>query len=534
MLALRTTRTAAWTAALLLVVALAQGSRAAQPAADAPFDIVIRNGRVIDGMGNPWRRADIAVRGGRVVAVGRVEGPATRTIDATGQFVTPGFIDVHSHAAEGLAEGLHHAQPLLAQGITTAVLNPDGGGPADLAAQRARYEKTGLGVNAALFVPHGGVRQVVLGMDDRAPSGPELARMADLVRAGMKAGGIGLSSGPYYAPGSYAKTDEFVALSKVAAEFGGVYSSHIRDEGDYTVGVVAAVQEVIDIAEQAGLPGIVTHMKALGVASWGLSVAASTRIDRARERGVEVYADQYAYEASGTGIVGALVPRWALVGGRTQLMERIKGSLRPKLAAEIRTNVARRGGGEALVVSRYEPNPSYEGRTLGSIAKERNRPIEELALDLLIEGDASLVSFNMSEADIEHIMKQPYTMTCTDGTLVPMNEGKPHPRAYGAFPRKLRLYVRERGVVDWAFAIRSMTSLPATVFGMKDRGVIREGAWADLLVFDPAKVADTATYTDPHQLAVGMTYVLVNGVPTRDKDQPTQALPGKVVVPERR
>jgi N-acyl-D-amino-acid deacylase len=506
---------------------------AAQPANGAAYDLVIRHGRVIDGMGNPWRHADVAIRDGRIAAVGRVSGAATREIDAASRFVTPGFIDVHSHAGEGLTAGLHHAQPLLAQGITTAVLNPDGGGPTDIAAQREIFRRSGTGVNVALFVPHGSVRQQILGMEDRAPSAAELSRMVALAKAGMEAGAIGLSTGPYYAPGSYAKTDELVALAKVAADYGGVYSSHIRDEGDYSVGLLAAVQEVIDIADQARLPGIVTHMKALGAASWGLSVAATTRIDLARQRGIEVYADQYAYEASGTGIVGALVPRWAQAGGETQLRERIMGGLRPKLAAEIRANVARRGGGEALLVSRFPPNEAYEGRTLAAIAAERGRPIEEVAMDLVLEGDAGLVSFNMSEADIVHIMRQPYTMTCTDGTLVPMHEGKPHPRAYGAFPRKLRVYVRERGVIDWAFAIRSMTSLPATVFGMKDRGVIREGAWADLLVFDPQTVTDTATYTDPHQLAAGMAYVLVNGVLARDDDRPTTSLSGRIVGPER-
>jgi N-acyl-D-aspartate/D-glutamate deacylase len=518
------------------VVALSLASMLAQPAVQpaARFDLLIRGGRVLDGSGNPWRYVDIAVRGDRIAAMGRLEGAtATRVIDARGLVVTPGFIDVHSHAGPGLSESLNTAEPLVAQGITTAMVNPDGGGPVDIAAQRAGYEKQGVGVNVALFVPHGSIRREVLGMEDRAPTDAELSRMVEQVRAGMAAGGIGLSSGLYYAPGSYAKTEEVIAMAKPAAEAGGVYQSHIRDESDYTVGLVAAVDEVIRIAEEARLPGIVTHMKALGPASWGLTVAATTHIEAARARGVEVYADQYPYEASGTGITGALVPRWAQVGGADLMRERIFGPERPKLLAEVRTNIARRGGASTLQFARYEVDPSIEGKRLDEVARAMGKPPEEAALDLLAKGDAGLVSFNMSERDIEQIMRKDYTMTCTDGDLVPMHEGKPHPRAYGAFPRKLKRYVRERGVVDWAFAIRSMTSLPATVFGLKDRGVLREAALADILVFDEAEVGDEATYTDPHRLSVGMRFVLVNGRLVRDGDQPTKALPGRVVVPER-
>jgi N-acyl-D-aspartate/D-glutamate deacylase len=355
-----------------------------------------------------------------------------------------------------------------------------------------------------------------------------------MVRQGMRAGAVGLSSGLYYAPGSYAKTDEVVALARMAAQFGGVYASHIRDEGDYSVGVVAAVQEVITIAEQAGLIGVVTHMKALGPANHGLSLALIERIEAARRRGVQVYADQYPYNASGTGIGGALIPRWAQVGGRDAMLRRIRGDERQKLVAEVRTNIERRGGADTLVISRYPPDPSFEGRSIGELARRAGRPPEEYSLELLQRSDASLVSFNMSERDIELIMRQPWTMTSTDGDLVPMGEGKPHPRAYGAFPRKLRLYVRDRGVVDWPFAIRSMTSLPAQVFGLKDRGQIRPNGFADVLIFDPAKVNDAATYQEPHQLAEGMTYVFVNGELVRDSGKPTTLLPGRVLTPERR
>jgi N-acyl-D-amino-acid deacylase len=500
------------------------------------FDVLIRNGHVFDGNGNPWILADIGITGDRIRAVGRLPGAsAARVIDAAGLTIAPGFIDVHSHAGPGLAtDGLKHGLPLLAQGITSVLVNPDGGGPTDLEAQRNRYRRQGIGPNVGLFVPHGSIRQNVMGMSDHDPDSEQIAKMVDMVRQGMRAGAIGLSSGLYYAPGSYSKTDEVIAMARMAAQFGGVYASHIRDEGDYNVGVLAAVQEVITIAEQAGLIGVVTHMKALGPASHGLSLALIERIEAARARGVQVYADQYPYNASGTGISGALVPRWAQVGGRDALLRRIRGAERPKVVAEVKANIERRGGAETLVISRYSPDTSIEGRNIAELARKAGRAPEDYSLDLLERAEASLVSFNMSERDIELIMRQPWTMTCTDGDLVPMNQGKPHPRAYGAFPRKLRLYVRDRNVIDLPFAIRSMTSLPAQVFALKDRGQIRPGAFADVLIFDPARVNDAATYVEPHQLAEGMTYIFVNGELMRDNGKFTQALAGRVLTPERK
>jgi N-acyl-D-aspartate/D-glutamate deacylase len=503
--------------------------------AQAPrYDVLIRNGRVLDGSGNPWRTADIGIRGGRIADMGRLpRAEAARVIDANGLTVAPGFVDVHSHAAEGLAGDLKTAHQLLAQGITTVALNPDGGGPIDLRAQRIGFEQRGVGVNVALYVPHGAIRREVIGMADREPTPDELGRMQTLARRGMEAGGIGLSSGLYYAPGSYARTEEVIALAKIAGEMGGVYESHIRDEADYSIGVVAAVEEVIRISEEAHIPGIVAHMKALGPASWGLSMALVERIAQARDRGVEVYADQYPYDASGTGIVGALVPRWAEVGGRSELIKRIEGADHERLAADMRRSLERRGGAGRLVISVYRADPSLEGQSLAAVAEAMGKPPEEAAMALLLKGDASLVSFNMSERDIELIMRQPFTMTCTDGDLLPFGQGKPHPRGNGAFARKLRVYVGERGVIDLAFAVRSMTSLPASVLGLKDRGMLRPGAWADVLVFDPARVRDTATYQEPHQMAEGMEYVLVNGVVAKDAGIFTDKLGGKVVTPER-
>jgi N-acyl-D-amino-acid deacylase len=500
------------------------------------FDVLVRNGRILDGTGNPWRRADIGIRGDRIVAVGTLRGAQAATvIDARERYVTPGFIDPHSHAGPGLATpALRQGRPLLAQGITTAFVNPDGGGPVDIAGQRAAFGRDKVGVNVGLFVPHGSVRRAVLEMSDRDPAPCEVDRMVELTRQGMRAGAVGLSSGLYYAPGSYSKTAEVIAMARAAAEFGGVYQSHIRDEADYSVGLVAAVDEVIEIAEKGGITGVVTHMKALGKTSWGLSRTIVQHIEAARARGVEVLADQYPYEASGTGIVGALMPRWAQAGGRDAMLRRINGELRPKVRDEVAGNIARRGGADTLLVSRYAPDPSIEGQRIGALAQKAGKAPEDYVLDLLARGDASLVSFNMQEDDIALIMRQPWTMTCTDGDLVPMDEGKPHPRAYGAFPRKLELYVRERGVVDLPFAIRSMTSLTAATYGIKDRGVIRPGAFADLLVFDLAKIDDVSTYEQPHQLAAGMDTILVNGQVVRSEGVWSDALPGRVVTPDRR
>ena len=518
----------------LVAIVIAVSSLSAQT--PQSFDILIRNGRVLDGTGNPWYRADIGITGDRIRAVGLLPQATAKTvIDARDRYVTPGFIDVHSHAGGGLATAaLKHGQPLLAQGLTTVFVNPDGGGPVDLAAQRAAYEAGRIGANVAMLVPHGSIRREVMGMSDRDPDAADLAKMVELTRQGMLAGGFGLSSGLYYAPGSYSKTAEVVAMARATAPFGGVYSSHIRDESDYTIGVVAAVQEVIDIAEQAGVIGVVSHMKALGPASWGLSTTLVENIERARRRGVQVFADQYPYEASGTGIVGALIPRSAQVGGRDAMMKRITGELRQEIRDEVRRNIVRRGGADTLMISRYTANPSFEGQRLSALAAKAGVAPEEYALQLLEQGDASLVSFNMSEGDIEGIMRQPWTMTCTDGDLVPMGVGKPHPRAYGAFARKLKRYVHERGTLDLAAAIRSMTTLPATVFGVKDRGQLRAGAFADVVIFDLAKVNDAATYENPHQLAEGIDDVIVNGELARQNGVFSAALAGRVLRPERR
>ncbi|MHB1327660.1 MAG: N-acyl-D-amino-acid deacylase family protein, partial [Gemmatimonadales bacterium] len=349
-------------------------------------------------------------------------------------------------------------------------------------------------------------------MADRAPSAAELERMRNMVQAGMAAGAFGLSSGPYYAPGSYAKTDELITLAQIASQHRGVYASHIRDESDYSIGLLGAIEEVIQISETAKLPGVVTHIKALGPNVWGFSMAAIDRIERARARGVEVFADQYPWDASSTGLSAALVPRWAQVGGDSAMIRRFDDPKeRDRLRAEMRVNLARRGGADRLMMSRHQADASLEGKTLAQIAASRNVDAIDAAIAILKAGGSGVVSFNMIEDDIAGFMRRPWTITSSDGGLGPMGEGVPHPRAYGTYPRKLRLYVKERGVVGLEAAIRSMTSLPASVFRMADRGQIRVGAKADLAIFDLEQVRELATYQKPHQISEGMSYVVVNG-----------------------
>lgn len=495
--------------ALLLALAAATGAAAQQP-----YDLLLRGARVLDGTGNPWYEADVAIRGDRIAEIGDLaDARAAVVVDASGLFVAPGFIDAHSHAGGSLANPeLSAAAPLLMQGITTVFVNPDGGGSVDLVEQRSELEAARPGVNVALLVPHGSVRGAVLGMADRAPTPAELDRMRDLVRAGMEAGAFGMSSGPFYAPGSYAKTDELVALARIAAEYGGAYTSHIRDESDYTIGLVAAVDEVIEVAREAELPGVVTHIKALGPRVWGYSAALVHRIDRAREQGIEVYADQYPYDASSTSLSAALVPRWAQAGGRDSLRMRLDDpQSRARIRAEAIENLDRRGGADRIMFGRYAEEPSIEGRTLAQVASERGVHPVDLTLDLVREGGPGIISFNMHENDILTLMRQPWTMTASDGSLPRMGVGFPHPRAYGTFPRKLRRYALDDDAVDLGAAIRSMTSLPATVFRMKDRGVLRPGAIADIVVFDPARITDRATFQEPHQLAEGIVHVLIGG-----------------------
>jgi N-acyl-D-amino-acid deacylase len=495
-------------------------------------DVLIRNGMVLDGTGNPWFRGDVALRGDRIAAVGDLShARGLVEIDATGLMVAPGFIDTHTHAGGGLAtEGLSHAHPLLAQGITTVLVNPDGRSPVDLGVQREALLRHGLGVNVGQMVGHGSLREAVMGMEDRRATPEELEEMKSLLRAGLEEGAWGLSAAPFYTPGSYSDTREHVELGKVAAEFGVPYQSHIRDEADYTMGVVAAVEELITVAREAGIPGVLTHAKVLGPNVWGFSQAIVHRMERARQDGVEVWADQYPYPASSTSLAAALLPRWAQVGGQDALLERLDDpATRARIRAEVVENLARRGGAHRIQLHGLRQDPSVAGRLLGEVAEERGVDPVDLSMELFRTGAPGIVSFNMHEMDIRTFMVQPWTMTSSDGDLVPWMEGVPHPRGYGAFSRKIRHYVLDEGVVDLAFAIRSMTSLPALVYRIPDRGLLREGMAADVVVFDLETLRDKATFTEPHQLSEGMVHVFVNGRAAIQDREFTGELAGRVL-----
>jgi N-acyl-D-aspartate/D-glutamate deacylase len=496
------------------------------------FDVLIRGGLVLDGTGNPWFHADVALTGDRIAAIGDLsQATAAEVVDATGLYVAPGFIDVHSHAGGGLTDpALKPAHPLLAQGITTVFINPDGGGPVDLATQREALLRGGIGVNAAQFVPHGSVRSEVIGPFDRLATPEELERMRALVRRGMEEGAFGLSSGPFYAPGSYSDTHELVELAKVVAPFGGAYTSHVRDEADYTIGLMASLEEVITVGREAGIPTVHTHIKALGPGVWGFSDSLIARVERARAAGVEVWADQYPYVASSTGLAAALLPRWAESGGRDSLLVRLAdaGTVE-RIKVEIRDNLARRAGAARIQFRRYPPDPSIEGRTLADVARGMGVDPIEAAVRLFRQGSPSIISFNMDEKDVKRLMAQPWMMTSSDGDLVPIGEGAAHPRSYGTFPRKLRTYVLDEKTIDLAFAIRSMTALPAQVFRLPDRGQLRAGLAADVVVFDLARVRDVGTYADPHHLAEGMVDVWVNGERAVRGGVPTGRMGGRVL-----
>lgn len=510
----------------LLVSAAGIGARAEN------YDLLIRGGRLLDGTGTPWVHADVGITGDRIAAVGRLRAAtAKRVIDASGLYVAPGFIDGHSHAVAALATAeMAGAGPLLTQGVTTVFVNPDGGGPTDLPAQRRALTAHGLGVNVAQLIGHNAVRAAVLGSADRAPTELELARMGDLVRRGMEAGAFGFSAGPFYTPGTFSRTEEHIALARIAAEFDGFYTSHIRDESDYTVGLLAAVDEVIRVAREARLPGIVTHIKALGPRVWGLSGEVVKRIDAARAEGVELYADQYPYEASSTGLTAALVPAWAQEGGAGALKARLS---HPEQVAQIRTamieSLARRAGAANILIRSYRANPALEGRRLDAIARDRLAEPVDVAIEIIRGGGASIISFNMDERDIRTFMVQPWMMTCSDGELVGPGAAVPHPRSFGPYPRKLHRYVVAEKVLTLEQAIHSMTGLPATVFRLRDRGQVRAGAIADVIVFDLAKVRDRATYEKPHQLSEGIVHVLINGQTALSAGRVTEVRAGQVL-----
>jgi N-acyl-D-amino-acid deacylase len=502
--------------ALLLVPALLL----AQP----QLDLLLRGGQVIDGTGAAARAADVGIRGDRIVFIGDgSQAKARRVLDVHGLVVSPGFIDPHAHVTGDLSNPSANAnEAYLYQGVTTVVTGNDGQGPLDSGATLDRWSKQGIGTNAALYIGQGTVRREVMGMSDAAPTDEQLARMKSLVARGMSEGAIGMSTGLYYAPGSYAKTDEVIELARAAAAQGGIYDSHLRDEDSYTIGLLGAIREAIEIARRARIAVHISHIKALGPEVWGQSTEAIKIIRQARAEGLEITADQYPYEASGSSVTASLVPRWAEAGGSAKLLERINDpSVRPRLMEEMRANLKRRGGADSLLIISGRDR-SLIGKRLAAIAAERKESPIETALEIVKNGGAGVASFNMSEPDIENFMKQDWVMTGSDGS-----EG--HPRKYGTFPRKLRVYAYEKKIISPAYAIHSSSGLTAQALHLRDRGLLREGFYADVIAFDPATVADRSTYEHPNVLAAGMRFVIVNGKIAIDEGKYTGALAGRAL-----
>jgi len=535
------------------------------------FDLLIRNGRVMDGTGNPWFPADIGVTSGRIAAIGKLEGAqAARVIDAAGKYVVPGFIDIHSHADDGSGPrgGFRDPDPirrsapnLVSQGITTVVVNQDGRSPWPISEQRAQLEKNGIGPNAMLLVGHGTVRRRVMGDDVQRPARPdEIAKMRGLVREQLQQGAVGMSAGLEYEPGRWSTTDEVVELARELPAFNGIYISHERSEGSdplwyvpsqdgpNAVTLLDAVQETITIGEQTGARVVASHLKAKGEHYWGSSAAAVTLIQRARDRGVDVWADQYPYPTSGTDGSTVLIPAWATRPpgananqprtNRADILKRVLGD--PPSAKLVRSDIAheirRRGGAENITVYEYTDKSLY-GKPLAEIARLWKLDPVETAIKIQMEGlqdrngGARMRGFSMAEFDMENIAKQPWVATSTDaGIAMPADGPSTHARFYGSFTRKIRHYSIDRGAITLEHAIRSSTSLPAQIMLLKDRGQIREGFAADIVIFDLATIRDKATFFEPHQHSEGVDYVLVNGTAVVDGGKLTHATPGRVLL----
>lgn len=490
------------------------------------LDLLIESGLVVDGSGSAPIKADIGIRGDRIVFVGRaakLKIAAARIIDAAGMIVAPGFIDPHTHALEDLSNPKFSGnENYLMQGVTTVVAGNDGDGTVDVAQTLEKLERQGIGTNAALLIGHGSIRRRVMGSGDDQPSIEQLAQMKNLAAQAIVEGAFGMSTGLFYAPGSYAETEEVIEIAKTVAEKGGVYDTHMRDEGSYSIGLLGSIRETIRIGREAQIPVHISHIKALGTDVWGQSRAAVRLIRQARARGVEITANQYPYAASGTNITAALVPRWAEAGGSARLLERIKdSSVRPRLLVEMEANLKRRNGPEAILITR-STDRQLIGKTLAAAARARKKSPLETALEIIENGGAGIASFNMSEADIEYFMKQPFVMTGSDGSAG-------HPRKYGTFPRKLREYVFGKKLVSLPFAVRASSALTAETFGIVERGRLRVGYFADVVVFDPKTIADRATYEQPETLATGIRYVVVNGKIAVDDGKYAGALAGRAL-----
>jgi N-acyl-D-amino-acid deacylase len=527
------------------------------------FDLVIRNGHIIDGTDSPWYAGDIGILNGRIAVIGRLtNAPARRVIDARGLTVAPGFIDMLGQSELTMLVNPHVPSKIF-QGITTEITGEGNSiGPTNehtLAGDRPgfahykinpdwrtlgeyfrRLEKQGLGINLASYVGATQVRRMVLGDENRTPSAAELDQMKALVRGAMQDGARGVSTSLQYAPAPYAKTEELIALAAEAARFGGIYASHMRSEGDT---IDTALDEVFRIGREAKIPVEIWHLKAAGKRNWGRMPEIVSRIERARASGIDVEADTYAYPAWFNSF-SAFVPPWVHEGGDAKMVARLKNpAIRARIHREMESDSSgwdnewlEVPGPEAILVSVVQ-NPKLlplQGKTIAAIAKsEKKDPIDTI-FDLLIEDPGmSVAVFAMSEQDIAYALKQAWVSIDNDSQGTAPNgilgQEHPHPRAYGTFPRILRKYVREEKLLTLQDAIRKFSALPAQRMGLTDRGVLKQGMWADVLIFDPATVRDLATFENPNQLSVGMEHVLVNGVPVIERGKMTDALPGQVL-----
>jgi N-acyl-D-amino-acid deacylase len=518
-----------------LAILLALSISAPRAQAPASYDLLIRNGRIVDGTGSPWYRGDLAVRGDTIARIApRIDAPAARVVDAGGRVVAPGFIDLHTHARRGIFE-VPTADNYVRQGVTTLMEGPDGSSPFPLGPFLDRIAATRITPNFGLFVGQGTIRSEVVGLVNRKATEPEIEKMRGMVRAGMEDGAFGLSSGLFYVPGTFTPTAEVIELAKVAGRMGGIYISHMRDEAN---GVLDSVKETIEIGEKGGLPTQVTHHKVIGKANWGKAVETLKLIDEARARGVDATLDQYPYTASSTSIQAALMPAYALEGGRDAVLKRLQT---PAMRNELKKETARiiqeeRGGGDPnnVQLARCDWDHSLDGKRLGDVTKARGfEPTIDNAAETVFwiveKGGCSGIFHAIDEQDLQRILRHPATMIGSDGEIPIFGQANPHPRSYGTFVRVLGRYARDLKTITLEDAVHKMSAFPAQRIGITDRGVLREGLKADIAIFDPATVADRATFEQPHQYAVGVTQVIVNGQVAFEDGKMTAARPGRVL-----
>jgi N-acyl-D-amino-acid deacylase len=528
-------KTSLFKSALLALIVLALGSLifgqlVQRVTAQAPaYDLVITNARIVDGSGNPWYRGDVAIKDGRIVRIGRI-APRTgaKTIDARDQIIAPGFIDVHTHVES--IYNLPSAENFVRMGVTSLVTGNCGSSVTNVGQFLGRVNEKPLAVNLATLVGHGSVRREVMGADDRAPTADELAKMEALVEQGMKDGAVGLSTGLIYVPGTFAKTDEIVALARVVGRHGGLYATHMRSEGDK---VADAIRESISIGDQAGVPVEISHFKISNKKLWGQTPMTLGLVREARARGLNVTVDQYAYTASSTSL-SARLPSWLHAGGFEEAKKRLADKeTRERVIKDTKESLKRSGFKDYsfAVVASYGPDKSFNGKSIAEITKlVRNKKDIESQIEQMLAmyeaGGASMVYHSMGEDDVKRIMQEPFTMIASDAGVRQIDDSVPHPRGYGNNARVLGQYVRNLKLIALEDAIRKMTSLPAQTFGFRDRGMIREGFAADIVIFDEKTIMDQATFDNPHQYPLGISYVLVNGVVVMTNNQMTEARPG--------